>query len=59
MASRPQSIKHCPVCGVAMLASKSNPDSRDFDTFTCLKCEAVINLTPARPRPKVGGAGSE
>jgi hypothetical protein len=56
MASWPQSIRHCPVCGVAMLASKSSEDRPDFDTFNCLRCRAVISLAPV-PIPK--GSGSD
>jgi hypothetical protein len=41
-----QTVQHCPVCGVAMLGSKSNENSADFDTFTCLTCDTVITLTP-------------
>jgi hypothetical protein len=55
MAARPRTIKHCPVCGVAMLASKSSQDSRDFDTFDCLRCETAIKLMPFRT--KSGGKG--
>jgi hypothetical protein len=34
-----------------MLASKSSQDSPDFDTFDCLRCEAVIKLMPFRATP--------
>ena len=37
-----------PICGVAMLASKSNPDSADFDTFDCLSCKTKISVMPVR-----------
>jgi len=59
MAERPRSIKHCPVCGVAMLASKSSQDRPDFDIFDCLRCEAVIKLTPFRTKSGSSGPVAE
>ena len=59
MTTRRRSLKHCPVCGVAMLASKSRPDSPDFDTFDCLRCDAVISETPVRTTPKPTGSDAE
>jgi hypothetical protein len=44
----PPPVRHCPVCGVAMVASKSRDDSVEFDTFRCLSCETVISK-PAPP----------
>jgi hypothetical protein len=43
MPTRPP-IMLCPVCGVAMLASKSKQDNPTFDTFRCLRCDSTINL---------------
>jgi hypothetical protein len=54
MRSQPPPIRHCPICGVAMLASKSSRDSPDFDTFDCLNCRAVISLAPVPTTPKPG-----
>ena len=53
MTSHPRpSIRHCPVCGVAMQASKSRENLTDFDTFECLNCHTVIK--EAEPRPAGG-----
>jgi hypothetical protein len=50
MTSRPRPrIRHCPVCGIAMQASKSQENLAEFDTFECLSCQTVINESPARP----------
>jgi hypothetical protein len=35
-----------------MLASKSGPDSPDFDTFDCLRCNATISVAPLRTTPE-------
>jgi hypothetical protein len=35
-------LKHCPVCGVSMVASKSRPAATTYDTFNCLNCDAVL-----------------
>jgi hypothetical protein len=35
-------IRHCPVCRIAMQASKSREDLAKFDTFQCLACGTVI-----------------
>jgi len=43
MSSRQRSeLRHCPVCGVAMQASKSRPDLLHFDTFECGSCRTVV-----------------
>jgi hypothetical protein len=47
------------MCGVAMLGSRSNKDSPDFDTFDCLRCEAVIEFAPVQAKPKGNGSDSE
>jgi hypothetical protein len=47
----PPRPKHCPICGVAMLASRSH-GGRDADRFECLSCDLVINYSSGRrPRP--------
>jgi hypothetical protein len=56
MRTQPPPIRHCPICGVAMLASKSGQDSPDFDTFDCLRCRAVISMAPVRTPPKPVGS---
>lgn len=40
-------IRHCPVCGITMLASKSRENLANFDTFQCLSCHSVI--TESKP----------
>jgi hypothetical protein len=51
--SRPP-IRHCPVCGVAMLASKSRDDMANFDRFECLTCHTVVSQ--AKPPADQGPA---
>ena len=47
MTSQPRPrIQHCPLCGVAMLGSKSSKESQQFDTFACLRCETTVTFTP-------------
>jgi hypothetical protein len=51
MKPRPRPlIRHCPVCGIAMQASKSLEHLADFDTFQCLTCHTTIREKPAQPR---------
>ena len=45
-------IRHCPLCGLAMISSKSDEQSAEFDTFSCLNCKTVITLTPPLESPK-------
>ncbi len=42
-------IRHCPVCGIAMQASKSQESLTYFDKFECLSCHAVISESKPRP----------
>jgi len=50
--SRPPRPKHCPICGIAMLASRAATGSRDIDRFECLSCDLVINYSGStNPRP--------
>ena len=44
-------IRPCPVCGVAMQASKSRKELADFDTYQCLSCQTVIREL----KPQEGG----
>lgn len=48
-------IKRCPVCGVSMLASRTEPLHREFNHFECLNCGLVMNYaepkTPNMPEP--------
>lgn len=47
----PPRPKHCPICGVAMLASGSRGGG-EVDRFECLGCDLVINYSGAkRPGP--------
>jgi transposase-like protein len=34
--------RHCPICGVAMQASKSQDNHAEFERFECLSCHTVI-----------------
>jgi len=47
------SVRHCPLCGLAMLSSKSDEHNAEFDTFSCLNCKTVISFTspPKSPKP--------
>jgi hypothetical protein len=52
-------IQHCPVCGVAMMGSKSKEDRPRDDVYSCLRCETVVSLAhpsknpgPKNPNPK-------
>ena len=57
MASRPRShIRVCPICGVAMQASKSRESLREFDTFACLSCDTMIIET--KPQSPKDGSGA-
>jgi len=44
-AIRPPRPKHCPICGVAMLASRSAQGGGRPDRFECLSCDLVINYS--------------
>jgi transposase-like protein len=47
----PNRPKHCPICGLAMLSSRSD-GSREADRFECLSCDLVINYSGGkRPGP--------
>jgi hypothetical protein len=41
-------IRHCPVCGIAMQASKSRENLAAFDTFRCLNCDTAIHESAAQ-----------
>jgi C4-type Zn-finger protein len=52
MMQRPLSpIRHCPVCGIAMQASKSHESLPTFDTFRCMNCNTAIRETTPQPSP--------
>jgi hypothetical protein len=48
--SRPP-LKSCPVCGLAMQASRSDLARTGYDTFSCLRCDLVMTYQ-AKPRGK-------
>ena len=55
MTQKPrQPIKHCPVCGIAMLGHRSDETSPNYDMFKCLWCDTVISYgaTPQQRIPK-------
>jgi hypothetical protein len=50
----PPRPKHCPICGVAMLASRSH-GGHEADRFECLGCDLVINYSGGKgPPPREG-----
>jgi transposase-like protein len=43
-------VRPCPLCGIAMQASKSRESVADFDTFRCHSCQTTITeQTPSLP----------
>ena len=45
-------IRHCPLCGIAMQASRSREDLKNFDTFQCLTCHTtIVEAAPTNSRP--------
>jgi hypothetical protein len=40
-------VRHCPVCRIAMLGTKSREDLATFDTYRCLTCDTTISESPA------------
>jgi len=48
-------VRPCPLCGVAMQASKSREDLADVDTFQCLSCQTVISERRSAP-PRENGS---
>jgi len=46
VVSQSRWIQHCPLCGVAMLGSRSSEGTPDFDTFACLKCGTTMSFAP-------------
>lgn len=52
MSSRQRpTLRHCPVCGIAMQASKSQENLTHFDKFECLSCRTVISESKPQPQP--------
>ncbi len=43
-------LRHCPVCGVAMQATKTRDHLDYFDRFNCLNCHTTIDAAPLRPK---------
>lgn len=46
-------VRHCPLCGIAMQASKTREDLTHYDTFRCLTCHTTI--VEAAPAPSGTG----
>jgi hypothetical protein len=44
-------LQSCPICGLAMIAHKSRPDSAAYDLFQCLACETELRLAGGRGSP--------
>jgi hypothetical protein len=42
-------VRPCPICSIAMQASKSRDDLEHFDVFECQHCGAVITEAPQSP----------
>jgi hypothetical protein len=55
---RRPSVRHCPICGIAMQAAKSRDNLADFDMFKCLTCETTIRESTSRNR-RPGGTPEE
>jgi hypothetical protein len=47
-------VRPCPLCGVAMQASKSRDDLADVDTFRCLTCQTTISERKSAPSGENG-----
>ncbi len=45
---RRPSVRHCPICGIAMQAAKSWDNLTEFDVFQCLTCETTIRESKLR-----------
>jgi len=41
-------IKNCPVCGITMLARKSDESLPHFDVFNCPNCWMVVSYSRRR-----------
>ena len=41
-------IKRCPVCGVAMVGSQTEPSYPKLDHFECLNCGVVIDHSESK-----------
>ena len=50
MTSHRRAIRPCPLCGIAMQASKSRESAADFDTFRCFSCQTTIIERKPSPR---------
>ncbi len=51
MSSRERpKLRHCPICGIAMQASKSREGLAHFDRYECLSCHTVISETKTPPK---------
>jgi hypothetical protein len=52
MSAKPQPpLKNCPVCGIAMLASRSGDSLSHFDTFNCPSCRAIVSYVSRQSDP--------
>jgi hypothetical protein len=47
---RHPTIRHCPVCGIAMQAAKLHENLVDFDVYHCLTCDSTIRESHPRTR---------
>ncbi len=39
----------CPLCGIAMIGEKTEPEQPDFDLHRCLSCGTVVEIPGLPP----------
>jgi hypothetical protein len=54
---KPPPLQSCPLCGLAMVARKTNPAAAAYDLFVCLSCETELRLSRAGHGPHHGPRG--
>jgi hypothetical protein len=52
-------LKNCAVCGITVLAGKSDESLTHFDTFSCLNCGMVVSYARRRREGGTGNLKSE
>lgn len=52
--NRPR-VRHCLICGIAMVGDKSTPARKEPDIFRCLNCHSVVDLSGASNKEDDGG----
>jgi hypothetical protein len=46
----PRLPKSCPLCRIAMIGERSDPNRADFDIYRCLRCDSTIRMEPPHRR---------